>query len=205
MTKARACLKPYVCALAPQDEQGRQQPLPPVSLPGGLQVQPQLWLNLDGELAPVCLSLLPMLVSEDPGERACLTWLGAAFRLFSCLEMAMMQELTNIDALLGCPIAMFPDDLIQVGSGGAGLAGCVCWRGGGGEAMASLVAVACLCVCAGFYPCCRGLAAPLLAALHVALQLALLHGMLALCSSRPCALWRSFLQAAVQPLPPGHH
>jgi hypothetical protein len=106
------------CTVALQDDEGRLQPLAPVTLPGGMQVTPQPWLNLDGDLAPVCLSLLPLLVSEDPGERACLTWLGAAFRLFSSLEMAMMGELTNIDALLGCPVAMFPDDLVKVGAAG---------------------------------------------------------------------------------------
>jgi hypothetical protein len=95
-----------------------------VALPGGTQLRPRLWLNLDGDLAPIYLNLLPVLVSEDAGERACLSWLCAAFRLFAALEVALHRDLTNIDALLGCPIAMFPAELVQVGWVRG--VGCVC-------------------------------------------------------------------------------
>ncbi|KAE8685889.1 hypothetical protein F3Y22_tig00111088pilonHSYRG00090 [Hibiscus syriacus] len=64
----------------------------------------ELWMNLDGEVSPVCLNILPLASSS---QNASLQFLPANFHLLSAVERLTNQgSLGGIDALLGCPILL---------------------------------------------------------------------------------------------------
>ncbi|KAL5726309.1 hypothetical protein ACHQM5_009361 [Ranunculus cassubicifolius] len=64
----------------------------------------ELWMNLDGDLSPICLNILP-LVSSSLQCSSSLQILPAYFLLLSVVERATNQgSLGGIDALLGCPL-----------------------------------------------------------------------------------------------------
>ncbi|KAL3537801.1 hypothetical protein ACH5RR_001167, partial [Cinchona calisaya] len=64
----------------------------------------ELWMNLDGEISPVCLNILP-LVSSSLRSTSPLQILPAYFVLLSAIERLSNQgSLGGIDALLGCPL-----------------------------------------------------------------------------------------------------
>ncbi|GAB2275188.1 hypothetical protein Dimus_009950 [Dionaea muscipula] len=76
--------------------------LPVQELCGGLEGE--LWMNLDGDISPVCLNILP-LVSSPLQLASILQTLPANFLLVSRLErLANQGSLGGIDALLGCPL-----------------------------------------------------------------------------------------------------
>ncbi|KAK4379101.1 hypothetical protein RND71_000963 [Anisodus tanguticus] len=63
-----------------------------------------LWMNLDGDISPICLNILP-LVSFSLRAASPLQILPANFVLLSSIEgLANQGSLAGIDALLGCPI-----------------------------------------------------------------------------------------------------
>ncbi|XP_010327602.2 uncharacterized protein [Solanum lycopersicum] len=63
-----------------------------------------LWMNLDGDISPICLNILP-LVSSSLRAASSLQILPANFFLLSSIEgLANQGSLAGIDALLGCPI-----------------------------------------------------------------------------------------------------
>nr|XP_016489377.1 PREDICTED: Fanconi anemia group D2 protein homolog isoform X1 [Nicotiana tabacum] len=63
-----------------------------------------LWMNLDGDISPICLNILP-LVSSSLRAASSLQILPANFVLLSSTErLANQGSLAGIDALLGCPI-----------------------------------------------------------------------------------------------------
>ncbi|XP_049388880.1 uncharacterized protein LOC125853255 isoform X1 [Solanum stenotomum] len=63
-----------------------------------------LWMNLDGDISPICLNILP-LVSSSLRAASSLQILPANFVLLSSIEgLANQGSLAGIDALLGCPI-----------------------------------------------------------------------------------------------------
>ncbi|KAJ8573017.1 hypothetical protein K7X08_009528 [Anisodus acutangulus] len=63
-----------------------------------------LWMNLDGDISPICLNILP-LVSFSLRGASPLQILPANFVLLSSIEgLANQGSLAGIDALLGCPI-----------------------------------------------------------------------------------------------------
>ncbi|KAI3921745.1 hypothetical protein MKX01_005434 [Papaver californicum] len=63
-----------------------------------------LWMNLDGNLSPICLSVLP-LVASSSGSSVPLQILPAYFGLLSAVERVTSEgSLGGIDALLGCPL-----------------------------------------------------------------------------------------------------
>ncbi|XP_028098602.1 Fanconi anemia group D2 protein homolog isoform X4 [Camellia sinensis] len=64
----------------------------------------ELWMNLDGDISPVCLNILPLvLASMQSGSL--LQILPAKFLLLSTIErLANQGSLGGIDALLGCPL-----------------------------------------------------------------------------------------------------
>ncbi|XP_075073834.1 uncharacterized protein LOC107797636 isoform X2 [Nicotiana tabacum] len=63
-----------------------------------------LWMNLDGDISPICLNVLP-LVSSSLRAASSLQILPANFVLLSSIErLANQGSLAGIDALLGCPI-----------------------------------------------------------------------------------------------------
>ncbi|WCJ28680.1 hypothetical protein M5689_010363 [Euphorbia peplus] len=64
----------------------------------------QLWINLDGEMSPICLSIFP-LASSSSESMTSLQTLPAYFLLLSAVERLTNQgSLGGIDALLGCPL-----------------------------------------------------------------------------------------------------
>ncbi|OVA07427.1 hypothetical protein BVC80_8713g9 [Macleaya cordata] len=64
----------------------------------------ELWMNLDGDLSPICMNILP-LVSSSSRSSSPLQILPAYFRLLSAVErMTNQGSLGGIDALLGCPL-----------------------------------------------------------------------------------------------------
>ncbi|CAK7340364.1 unnamed protein product [Dovyalis caffra] len=64
----------------------------------------ELWMNLDGDISPVCLSILP-LSSSSLQSMSSLQVLPANFLLLSTVERLTNQgSLSGIDALLGCPL-----------------------------------------------------------------------------------------------------
>ncbi|XP_057862467.2 uncharacterized protein LOC131070824 isoform X1 [Cryptomeria japonica] len=80
---------------------------------GKLQVEPgdcgglqgELWMNLDGEVSPICLNVLPLLTSYQERSSQKLEFLPANFFLLAAIERLTNQgSLESIDALLGCPL-----------------------------------------------------------------------------------------------------
>ncbi|BFI25358.1 fanconi anemia group D2 protein [Marchantia polymorpha subsp. ruderalis] len=65
----------------------------------------EIWMNLDGEVSPIILNILPMLIASDKSLSQALLFLTANFRLLSAVERVINQgSLGSIDALLGCPM-----------------------------------------------------------------------------------------------------
>ncbi|KAF5798258.1 putative fanconi anaemia protein FANCD2 [Helianthus annuus] len=63
----------------------------------------ELWMNLDGDISPICMNILPLASSSS--RSTSLQTLPANFRLLSVMERLGNQgSLGGIDALLGCPI-----------------------------------------------------------------------------------------------------
>ncbi|KAI3939421.1 hypothetical protein MKW98_022289 [Papaver atlanticum] len=68
------------------------------------ELEGNLWMNLDGDLSPICLDVLP-LVASSSGSSVPLQILPAYFRLLSVVERVTSDgSLGGIDALLGCPL-----------------------------------------------------------------------------------------------------
>ncbi|KAF9592495.1 hypothetical protein IFM89_015066 [Coptis chinensis] len=64
------------------------------------------WMNLDGDLSPICLNIFP-LVSSSLHDSTTLQTLPAYFLLLSVVERLTNQgSLGGIDALLGCPLCL---------------------------------------------------------------------------------------------------
>ncbi|KAK8517816.1 hypothetical protein V6N12_016656 [Hibiscus sabdariffa] len=73
----------------------------------------ELWMNLDGEVSPICLNILPLVSSSQyelgifSCRNASLQFLPANFHLLSAVERLTNQgSLGGIDALLGCPMLL---------------------------------------------------------------------------------------------------
>ncbi|XP_020518624.1 Fanconi anemia group D2 protein homolog isoform X1 [Amborella trichopoda] len=65
----------------------------------------ELWMNLDGEVSPICLNVLQLLSSTSQRFSSSLQFLPANFLLLSAVERFTNQgSLGGIDALLGCPL-----------------------------------------------------------------------------------------------------
>ncbi|GMY31923.1 Fanconi anemia group D2 protein homolog isoform X1 [Fagus crenata] len=63
----------------------------------------ELWMNLDGDISPVCLNIFPLASSSM--QSSSLQILPANFLLLSAIERLTNQgSLGGIDALLGCPL-----------------------------------------------------------------------------------------------------
>ncbi|KAH6772470.1 fanconi anemia group D2 protein [Perilla frutescens var. frutescens] len=80
-------------------------------LPYGLEGE--LWMNLDGDISPVCLNILP-LVSPLFRSSSPLQVLPTKFVLLSVVErLANQGSLGGIDALLGCPFNLPSSKLLS--------------------------------------------------------------------------------------------
>ncbi|KAJ4811357.1 fanconi anemia group D2 protein [Rhynchospora pubera] len=68
-------------------------------------IEGELWMNLDGDLSPVCLNILPIVASSLEQNPSSLQVLPSQFTLLSVVERSTNQgSLGGIDALLGCPL-----------------------------------------------------------------------------------------------------
>ncbi|XXG66038.1 hypothetical protein AAC387_Pa05g3593 [Persea americana] len=83
----------------------------------------ELWMNLDGNVSPICLNILPLLSSSVQQSSCSLQILPANFLLLSTVErMTNQGSLGGIDALLGCPLHL-PSPKYFVGSTWKSLSG----------------------------------------------------------------------------------
>ncbi|XP_019161655.1 PREDICTED: Fanconi anemia group D2 protein homolog isoform X2 [Ipomoea nil] len=74
----------------------------------------QLWMNLDGDISPICVNLLP-LVSSSLRSAPSLEILPAKISLLSTIEKLTNQgSLLGIDALLGCPLHLPSSKLFSI-------------------------------------------------------------------------------------------
>ncbi|XP_048327057.2 uncharacterized protein LOC107405260 isoform X1 [Ziziphus jujuba] len=81
----------------------------------------ELWMNLDGDISPICLSILPLTSSSL--QSSSLQVLPANFLLLSTVErMTNQGSLGGIDALLGCPLHL-PSSKYFFGAGWKSLTG----------------------------------------------------------------------------------
>nr|XP_018680592.1 PREDICTED: Fanconi anemia group D2 protein homolog isoform X2 [Musa acuminata subsp. malaccensis] len=84
-------------------------------------IEGELWMNLDGDVSPVCLNILPLVSSSLEQFEQCsssLQFLPSQFSLLSAIERATNQgSLGGIDALLGCPLHL-PSSKYLVGAYG---------------------------------------------------------------------------------------
>ncbi|KAJ3707216.1 hypothetical protein LUZ61_010921 [Rhynchospora tenuis] len=68
-------------------------------------IEGELWMNLDGDLSPVCLNILPIVASSFEQNPSSLQVFPSQFTLLSVVERSTNQgSLGGIDALLGCPL-----------------------------------------------------------------------------------------------------
>ncbi|KAK9285230.1 hypothetical protein L1049_024418 [Liquidambar formosana] len=82
----------------------------------------ELWMNLDGDISPICLNILP-LASSSLQSASSLQILPANFLLLSVVErLANQGSLGGIDALLGCPLHL-PSSKYFSGAGWQSLIG----------------------------------------------------------------------------------
>ncbi|KAF6266710.1 Fanconi anaemia protein FancD2 nuclease-domain-containing protein [Scenedesmus sp. NREL 46B-D3] len=92
-----------------QDEQqagAHTPPQPDIQLDDS-NIKGQLWFNLDSAFSPIYIQVLPLAASRDPLKRAAPAWMPSALRLLAAvLQQLSAGDLNNIDALLGCPLAM---------------------------------------------------------------------------------------------------
>ncbi|KAL8114818.1 hypothetical protein AgCh_021606 [Apium graveolens] len=80
-----------------------------------LDLEGELWMNLDGDISPICLNILP-LVASSMRSASPLQILPAHFLLLSTIERLSNQgSLGGIDALLGCPLHL-PSSKLFLGS-----------------------------------------------------------------------------------------
>eukprot|EP00808_Paulinella_micropora_P030189 g12033.t1 len=83
--------------------------VPSPQLPG-TRLLADNWFNLDGENAGIAVQFLPLLVKD---QRLLLV-LCPMFRLLSAIERITAQgSLSNIDALLGCPLLLFRESALE--------------------------------------------------------------------------------------------
>ncbi|KAG0590520.1 hypothetical protein KC19_1G105500 [Ceratodon purpureus] len=77
-------------------------------------VEGEVWMNLDGDMSPIILNILPMLTSSaDKSLSQSLLYLSANIRLLAAVERETNQgSLGGIDALLGCPLYLPKHELL---------------------------------------------------------------------------------------------
>ncbi|KAJ7549079.1 hypothetical protein O6H91_07G039400 [Diphasiastrum complanatum] len=76
-------------------------------------IEGELWFNLDGDISPICVNILPLLISGDESASNSLLFLPSSFRLLAAVEsLTNKGALGGIDALLGCPIYLPKRELL---------------------------------------------------------------------------------------------
>jgi hypothetical protein len=80
----------------------------------GGAVKAKLWMNLDGDVAPLYLNVLPIVASADPRRRESLLYLCPLVRFLAACEMATTDgKVEEMDALLGCPVMLFDEAVLD--------------------------------------------------------------------------------------------
>ncbi|KAG2491003.1 hypothetical protein HYH03_010675 [Edaphochlamys debaryana] len=89
--------------------------LPPVRVPGSSRtMRCSAWMNLDPqETENVAIRIWPLVGSLSPSERGALTWMAPCLRLVCTCTLQCNGDLSDVDALLGCPLVMPDLDVLQ--------------------------------------------------------------------------------------------
>ncbi|CAM0905397.1 unnamed protein product [Alopecurus aequalis] len=68
-------------------------------------IEGELWMNLDGNISPICVNILPLVSTSPQKSQACLQILASQFLLLTTIERKGSEgSLGGINALLGCPL-----------------------------------------------------------------------------------------------------
>uniref|UniRef100_A0A0E0Q457 Uncharacterized protein n=1 Tax=Oryza rufipogon TaxID=4529 RepID=A0A0E0Q457_ORYRU len=68
-------------------------------------IEGELWMNLDGNISPVCVNIIPLVSTSPQMFQTCLQILPSQFSLLTIIERLGNQgSLGGINAVLGCPL-----------------------------------------------------------------------------------------------------
>uniref|UniRef100_A0A0E0LHA3 Fanconi anemia group D2 protein n=1 Tax=Oryza punctata TaxID=4537 RepID=A0A0E0LHA3_ORYPU len=68
-------------------------------------IEGELWMNLDGNISPVCVNIMPLVSTSPQMSQTCLQILPSQFSLLTIIERLGNQgSLGGINAVLGCPL-----------------------------------------------------------------------------------------------------
>ncbi|TVU41411.1 hypothetical protein EJB05_14926, partial [Eragrostis curvula] len=68
-------------------------------------IEGELWMNLDGDISPVCVNIVPLVSTSPQKSQPCLQILYSQFSLSTIIErLGNEGSLSGINALLGCPL-----------------------------------------------------------------------------------------------------
>ncbi|CAL5076803.1 unnamed protein product [Urochloa decumbens] len=68
-------------------------------------IEGELWMNLDGNLSPICVNIMPLASTLPQKSQPCLQILSSQCSLLTTVERLIKEgSLGGLDALLGCPL-----------------------------------------------------------------------------------------------------
>ncbi|RCV09513.1 hypothetical protein SETIT_2G035600v2 [Setaria italica] len=68
-------------------------------------IEGELWMNLDGDLSPICVNIVPLASTLPQQSQPCLQILPSQFSLLTTVERLINEgSLGGLNALLGCPL-----------------------------------------------------------------------------------------------------
>ncbi|RLM86813.1 hypothetical protein C2845_PM04G02790 [Panicum miliaceum] len=68
-------------------------------------IEGELWMNLDGDVSPICVNIMPIASTMPQKSQPCLQILPSQFSLLTTIERLVNEgSLGGINALLGCPL-----------------------------------------------------------------------------------------------------
>ncbi|GIM07084.1 hypothetical protein Vretimale_11313, partial [Volvox reticuliferus] len=107
---------PLVAAPAPGQgpEQERISGPPEVRVAGCARTfRCSAWLNVDEQETSVAINLWPLAASSAIADRDVLVWMTPCLSLVCLVSRIVFGDLQDVDGLLGCPLVMFPMELLQ--------------------------------------------------------------------------------------------
>ncbi|GLI59881.1 hypothetical protein VaNZ11_001796, partial [Volvox africanus] len=72
-----------------------------------------VWLNVDEQETSVAINLWPLAASSAITDRDVLVWMAPCLSLVCLVSRIVFGDLQDVDGLLGCPLVMFPMELLQ--------------------------------------------------------------------------------------------
>ncbi|GIL52987.1 hypothetical protein Vafri_8561, partial [Volvox africanus] len=72
-----------------------------------------VWLNVDEQETSVAINLWPLAASSAIADRDVLVWMAPCLSLVCLVSRIVFGDLQDVDGLLGCPLVMFPMELLQ--------------------------------------------------------------------------------------------